>query len=93
MRRAIDEGIARPIPWYPPVSVSIAVLMPTTLPERSTRGPPELPELIAASVCRNASYSLILRSLRSVDEMMPAVTVWSRANGLPMARTQSPMSS
>ena len=30
----------------------IRVLTPTTLPSRSTNGPPLLPGLIAASVCR-----------------------------------------
>ena len=36
-----------------------------------TSGPPELPGLIAASVWRNDSYSLIPTSFRSVAEMMP----------------------
>lgn len=34
-----------------PVLVKVAVLIPTTRPEESRRGPPEFPALIAASVC------------------------------------------
>ena len=36
-----------------PVLVKVAVLMPITRPEESSKGPPELPALIAASVCRH----------------------------------------
>ena len=43
-------GIAKPIPWKPPVRVAMAVLMPITSPSRLTSGPPELPGLIEASV-------------------------------------------
>ena len=49
---AMLEGMAKPMPSEPPLLLSIAVLMPTTLPSRSTSGPPELPGLIVASVCR-----------------------------------------
>ena len=41
----------------------------------------------------NDSYSVIRTSFRSVAETMPAVTEWSKPSGLPMASTQSPMSS
>ena len=49
-------GIANPRPIEPPCSVAellllrIEELMPTTWPDMSTSGPPELPGLIAASV-------------------------------------------
>lgn len=39
-----------------PVLVNVAVLMPTTRPEESRRGPPEFPALIAASVCSSPVY-------------------------------------
>ena len=44
------EGTAKPTPSLPPDSLSIWELTPTTLPFRSSSGPPELPWLIAASV-------------------------------------------
>jgi hypothetical protein len=44
------EGIAKPMPWLPPEREKIAVLMPTSRPAMSTRAPPELPGLMAASV-------------------------------------------
>ena len=55
-RIARSDGIANPIPMLPdwpllaPV-VAIEELIPITDPLRSTSGPPELPGLIAASVC------------------------------------------
>lgn len=42
-----ESGMAKPMPFAPWVT---AVLMPTTRPERSTSGPPELPGLMAVSV-------------------------------------------
>ena len=48
--RTIVEGIAKPIPWLPPEREKIAVLIPTSRPAMSTRAPPELPGLMAASV-------------------------------------------
>ena len=48
--RALCEGIAKPTPLDASVGDTIAVLIPTTLPFASTKGPPELPWLIAASV-------------------------------------------
>src|SRR6266511_5169896 len=45
-------GIAKPRPMLPAsaLTLAMAVEIPTTLPEVSTSGPPELPGLIAASV-------------------------------------------
>src|SRR6266480_1519217 len=67
----------------------MAVLMPITWPERSTSGPPELPGLMAASVCKNL-WNCCPMPLRSLALMMPAVTVACSPKGLPIAKTQSP---
>ena len=50
-RCARSAGIAKPMPSAPR---AIAVLMPITWPSRLTSGPPELPGLIEASVCRKS---------------------------------------
>ena len=47
---ALFAGIEKPIP-IDPFLPSIAVLIPMTSPFMSNKGPPELPELIEASVC------------------------------------------
>ena len=69
-------------------------LMPITAPERSISGPPELPWLIAASVCSALSIakSFGAEIWRWMAEMMPAVSVRSSPNGLPIATTESPTS-
>ncbi len=57
-------GIAKPTPMLPPWSwpidptEAIAEFTPTTWPCRSTSGPPELPGLIAASVCTALMYDV-----------------------------------
>ncbi|OPZ57555.1 MAG: hypothetical protein BWY88_01172 [Synergistetes bacterium ADurb.Bin520] len=72
----------------------MAVLIPTTLPERSSKGPPLLPGLMAASVWRNPwKFTSFARMLRFFAEMTPTVMVCSRPKGLPMAATHSPTSS
>ncbi len=43
-------GMAKPTPVEVPVRDKIEVLRPIRSPSMSTRGPPELPGLIAASV-------------------------------------------
>ena len=53
--RASAEGMAKPIPTEPPEGEKMAVLMPITSPARLKVGPPELPRLIEASVCRKSS--------------------------------------
>ena len=60
----------------PLLSWAIAVLMPTTLPPASRRGPPELPGLMAASVwIRFVSESLLLVTIeRPLADTMPLVT-------------------
>src|SRR5437764_334706 len=52
----------------------MTVLMPITSPDRLNIGPPELPRLIDASVCKKSSYGPE-RISRAVAEMIPAVTV------------------
>ena len=41
---------ASPTPSLPPLPLKIAVLIPITFPSKSTKGPPLLPGLMAASV-------------------------------------------
>ena len=79
-------GTAKPIDW---ASSEISVLRPITWPQRSTRGPPELPGLMGASVWIIGS-SEIPGSVRLRPLTIPRVIVWSRPMGLPMATTSSP---
>jgi hypothetical protein len=46
-------AMANPMPFaeFCRLDVATMVLIPITWPEAFTRGPPELPELMAASVC------------------------------------------
>ncbi len=86
-------GTAKPMPMLPSARplLMMAVFMPMTSPRRLSSGPPELPGLIAASVC---SISLerpsVTGNARSVALITPTVTVWRKPNGLPIAMTQSP---
>ena len=50
IRLTVLDETAKPTPSFPPDSLSICELTPTTRPLRSSSGPPELPWLIAASV-------------------------------------------
>jgi hypothetical protein len=61
IRCAVLLGMAKPTPMFPlwdcapgtpAATVAIAELTPMTFPAPSTSAPPELPGLIAASVCR-----------------------------------------
>jgi hypothetical protein len=54
---AMLAGMAKPIPTEPPEAIGekIAVLIPITSPLVLNIGPPELPRLIEASVCRKSS--------------------------------------
>ena len=47
-----SAGTAKPMPIEPPVGEMIAVFTPMTSPSMLNSGPPELPLLMAASVCR-----------------------------------------
>ncbi|MNR67838.1 hypothetical protein D3C85_1920520 [compost metagenome] len=52
MPLTVAAGMAKAMPTLPPDGEKIAVLMPTTSPERLKVGPPELPRFTAASTCR-----------------------------------------
>ena len=80
-----------PTPWKPPLRLLIAELMPITWPAMLISGPPLLPGLMAASVCKKSSYMFMWR-LRPFALMMPDVTVPVRPNGAPTASTRSPIS-
>mmetsp|Transcript_11334 Transcript_11334/g.36152 ORF Transcript_11334/g.36152 Transcript_11334/m.36152 type:complete len:284 (+) Transcript_11334:582-1433(+) len=87
---AVSMGIAKPMPA---ALARIAVLMPTTSPNSLSSGPPELPGLIAASVCMKLTFLFGMPTSaaeRDSDEMMPSVTVESSPTALPMAIAQSP---
>ena len=70
-------GIAKPIPstWSAAIFIE---LIPTKLPLTSTNAPPELPGLIAASVCSTFTLvppEVVLDSIvRSFAEIIPDVT-------------------
>ena len=84
-------GTAKPMPEFAARSLMMDVFIPMTSPRMFSSGPPELPGLIAASVC---SISLVRpgtgRSGRASAEMTPTVTVWLSPKGAPIAITQSP---
>src|SRR5690349_3894700 len=95
-------GIAKPRPMEPawlcpmlPVDW-IAELIPMTAPLALSSGPPELPGLIEASVCRALMYELLppLPSPEATGRflalMMPVVTVLDRPKGAPIAIVESP---
>ena len=63
--------------------------MPTTSPRMLNSGPPELPGLIATSVWMNGT-KFSCGSERPLALTMPAVTVFSKPNGEPIATTHSP---
>ena len=85
-----SAGIAKPIPWAPPPRCSTAVVTPTRRPSGSISAPPELPGLIAASICTKCCHALPPATRRRVALTIPWVTVWPTPNGLPMASTTSP---
>ena len=71
--RAMSIGMAKPMPDE---SVATAVLMPTTAPEASASGPPELPGLMAASVWIRLLIRVPLSTWmsRPLPDTMPLVT-------------------
>ena len=81
---ALFAGIANPKPILPPVCETIAVLIPITSPSKLNKGPPELPRLIDASVCKNLTYGPLPKSLEIAD-IIPAVTVPPKPRGFPIA--------
>ena len=68
-----------------------AVLIPTNSPKLFTSAPPELPSLIAASVCKKFWWPVVLIPIRPRALIIPWVMVWPKLYGLPMASTTSPM--
>ena len=92
VRRATAAGTAKPMPSLRPLSVAIWVATPTTRPDMSSSGPPELPGLRAASVWM---VPVIAKPLgesiwRRRPETMPVDREPWRPKGLPMATTGSP---
>lgn len=94
-------GIAKPKPIEPDCplkeepSDAIAEFTPMTAPVASTRGPPEFPGLMAASVWSALIYEFSLLpspavTARSFALMIPSVTVPESPSGEPMAMTESP---
>src|SRR4029450_8568394 len=92
--------MAKPTPMLPdsplmPPVVAMAEFTPTTWPRRLTSGPPELPGLIAASVCTALMYDESLLESPVVTGRcraltMLAVTVELSPRGEPNATTGSP---
>ena len=77
-----------PVLCWPPVMIEL--LMPMTRPSRSARAPPELPELMGASVWMAGMAPPGVSVVRPRALMMPAVTLWSSPKGLPMAMAICP---
>ena len=89
--RTVLMGTANPMPRLLGRSLTIAVLMPMTSPRRFSRGPPELPGLMAASVWMTRwGLPGTWRNGLPTALTTPTVTVCPRSKGLPMAITQSP---
>src|ERR1700733_2931552 len=97
-RRSLLDGVANPTPELEPspwpfvLLVSIWSFSPITWPAALPSGPPELPGLIGASVWIAFGIVNWLGALivRPTALMMPAVTVFGRPKGLPIAITLSP---
>src|SRR5690606_34077246 len=84
---AMAAGTANPTPSLAPDSVKIETLIPMTSPSRLISAPPELPGLMAASVCTIATQAWPVdpQLVWSTAETMPWVTVEARPQGLPTA--------
>ena len=93
-RLTASTGTAKPTPefWSLPPLVRIWELTPITRPWSSSSGPPELPGLIAASVCTAPEIEKPFGAwiVRPSADTMPLVTVPSSPNGLPIAIAGSP---
>ena len=84
-------GMANPIPSTPSLEI-LELLMPISSPSASSNAPPELPGLIAASVCINGNRCPWSSIVRAKALITPDVTdpLNSSPNGLPMAIAGSP---
>lgn len=81
-------GMAKEMP-----AVTFMLLIPIASPSRFTRGPPELPNVMAASVWMYLMFLPVMpNSFESlcVELTTPAVTVLFRESGDPRATTHSP---
>ena len=80
------------MPAEAPDGLYIAVFTPISFPPESSRGPPELPGLIAASVCMASLMGTPALDCISLPRALttPVVNVWSSPNGLPIAKTDCP---
>ena len=81
--------------WAEVPREAIAELIPITAPVASTSGPPELPGLIAASVCKALINELSVVESPAVTArffalIIPVVTVPDNPSGDPIAITASP---
>ncbi len=91
---ATFTGTANPTPMNPPDCVRMLLTMPTTSPCRLNIGPPELPVLIAASVCTTCiGTPLTTPSISSRPLTWPTVRLWLSPNGAPTTTISSPTSS
>ena len=89
----VSTGTAKPTPLdWRDESEAICEFTPITRPSASSSGPPELPGLIAASVCSTPEMSKPFGALisRSSAETIPVVTLPDSPNGLPIAIATSP---
>ena len=91
---AVLTGIQKPIPSYPSAEI-FTFGTPTRQPDASTRAPPELPGLIAASVWIRVIVTESTDSLRSRPLIIPLVTEPANSipPGLPIATTVWPKTS
>ena len=80
------------MPALAPLGLWMAVFTPMRRPALSSRGPPLLPGLMAASVWITPEMRrrVTLWISRPSAETTPVVRVWSRPKGLPMASTAWP---
>mmetsp|Transcript_9361 Transcript_9361/g.24034 ORF Transcript_9361/g.24034 Transcript_9361/m.24034 type:complete len:268 (+) Transcript_9361:2227-3030(+) len=85
--RTVSAGTAKPMPELAPEGERMAVLTPTSRPDESSRGPPEFPGLMAASVWTTPRMVRPVTPWmsRPTPDTMPLVSVWSSPNGLPIA--------
>src|SRR3954447_11098027 len=88
----VSEGTAKPTPELEPLCDAICELTPITRPAASSSGPPELPGLMAASVCTAPGIEKPLGASisRPGAERRRGVTVRERPTGEPMAIAASP---